>query len=143
MEKNSILILICLCVGMVNSCKTVNTYKAQDLNGKWSIVWVMDEPITLENMPFLEFNVAEKRVHGNVGCNMLSAGFEPDSKDVSSFQLIAPVTTMMACIHFDTETKIVQAINHVTHVKKGEMPSQVKLVDKEGNTLLVLEKIVS
>ena len=143
MKTNSILILICLCMGIASSCKTGSTFKAQDLNGKWTIISVTDEPVILENMPFLEFDVVEKRVHGNVGCNMLSAGFEPDPKNVSAFQLIAPITTMMACIHLDTETKIVLAINEVTHVKKGETSSQVKLVNKEGNTLLVLEKVES
>ena len=141
MNKNGILYLICLCLGFFwGSCKDGSAFKAQELNGKWTIVSVMDEPVTLEYMPFLEFNVPEKRVYGNVGCNTLSAGFEPDPKDMTAFRLIAPVTTMMACIHFDTETKIIQAINNMTHVKKGDTPNQVKLVDKEGNSLLVLER---
>ena len=141
MKTNSIWLLICLCMGIVSSCKTGNAFKAQDLNGKWTIVSVMDEPVTLEYMPFLEFNTTEKRVHGNVGCNTLSAGFEPDSKDMTAFKLMAPVTTMMACIHFDTETNIVQAINNITHVTKSEKPNQVKLADNKGNTLLVLERV--
>jgi hypothetical protein len=48
---------------------------------------------------------------------------------------------MMACIHFETETKVIQAINSVTHVQKGDKPNQVKLIDKEGNALLVIEKV--
>jgi len=91
-------------------------------------------------MPWLEFNIEAKRVHGYTGCNTLSAGFEPDSKDVSAFQMITPITTMMACIHFESESTILQAINNVTNAKKGETPGQVKLVDKDGNTLLVMEK---
>ena len=142
MNKNGILFLIGLCLGIFwGSCKGGSAFKVQDLNGKWAIVSVMDEPVTLEYRPFLEFSTAEKRVHGNVGCNTLSAGFEPDPKDMTAFQLISPITTMMACIHFDTETKIVHAINHITHVKKGETPNHAKLVDKEGNTLLLLERI--
>ena len=142
MNKIGILLLICFVMGFLGgTCQTGSAFKAQDLNGKWTIVSVLDEPVTLEHMPFLEFSTAEKRVHGNVGCNTLSAGFEPDLKDLTAFQLIAPITTMMACIHFDTETIIVQAINQVTNVKKGETQDQVKLTDKEGKTLLVLERV--
>ena len=141
MKKNVILLLTGIYMGIIwGSCNDGSSFKAQDLDGRWMIVSVMDEPVTLENRPFLEFSTAEKRLQGNVGCNMLSAGFEPDSKDMTAYKLIAPVTTMMACIHYDTESKIVQAINNVTHVKKGELPNQTKLTDKEGNILLVLER---
>jgi len=141
-KKNGILFLIGLCLGIFgSSCIDGNVFKAQDLNGKWTIVSVMDVPVTLENMPFLEFNTAEKRVNGNMGCNRMSAGFELDSDDVTAFQLISPVMTMMACIHFDTENKIAAAINNMTNVRKGEKPNQVKLVDNIGYTLLVLERI--
>jgi len=141
MKKIGILLLICLCMGNLGgSCKEGSAFNVQDLNGKWTIVSVNNEPVALQNMPFLEFNTAEKRVHGNVGCNVLNAGFEPDTKDMTAIKFTTPITTMMACIHLDTETKIVQAIHVVTNVKKGEQPNQLKFVDKEGNTMLVLEK---
>ena len=133
--------LIGLCMGFIwGSCEDGSAFKAQDLNGKWTIVSVMDEQVTLENMPFLEFNVTEKRLNGNIGCNNLTAGFVPDSEDATAFQVISPATTMMACIHFDTETKIAMAINNMTHVRKGEKANQVKLIDSLGYTLIVLEK---
>jgi heat shock protein HslJ len=141
MKKYGILLLICLWMGIVSSCKSVNVYKVQDLNGKWIIVSVNDEPVTLEKMPFLEFDMVEQRVHGNAGCNVLNAGFEPDSKDMTAIRFIAPITTMMACIHgMETEAKILQAFNDVTNVQKGEQSNRVKLVDKEGAAMLVLEK---
>ncbi|MDR0795775.1 MAG: META domain-containing protein [Tannerella sp.] len=141
MKKNSFLCLMSLCLVIFSSCQTVNTYKAQDLNGKWTIVSVMDETITLENMPFLEFNWAEKRVHGNVGCNMMTAGFEPDAKNVAAIKLVAPVVTMRACIYgMEIEANIIQAINKIAQVKHGATPNQVHLIDIEGKKLLVLEK---
>ena len=48
---------------------------------------------------------------------------------------------MMACINIGTEAKILQVISHITHVKKGETSNRIKFVDKNGNTMLVLEKI--
>ena len=40
----------------------------------------------------------------------------------------------------DTETKILQVITDITHVQNGDTSIQVKLVDKDGKILLVLEK---
>jgi len=141
MKTNRILLFICLCTGVFSACKSVSAYKTQDLNGKWTIVSVMDEPVALQNMPFLEFNTAEKRVHGNAGCNVLNAGFETDAMDVTAIKFTSPVTTMMACIQgMETEAKILQAINTVTNVQKGDNSNQVKLIDKAGNTLIVLNK---
>ena len=141
MKTNSILLFICLCMGILSSCKTLNKYNVQDLNGKWQIITVQGESLQLENMPFLEFNVADKKVHGNTGCNVLNSVYETDSKDVTAIKFVTPVTTMMACLNMDTENKVLQAINNVTHIKMGDASNQVKLVDEDGNTLLVLEKL--
>ncbi len=141
MKTKCIWIFMSFCVGIFSSCKSVSVFKVQDLSGKWTIVSVKDENVELQNMPFLEFDVAAKRVHGNAGCNMLNAGFETDAKDATAIKFIAPVTTMMACIQgMETEAKILQAINAVTNVQKGNNPNQVKLLDKAGNTLIGLNK---
>ena len=141
MKQNSFLFILCLWAGLCSSCQTGSTYKAQDLDGKWMIIAVKDEPVKLKLMPYLEFDVAENRVSGNMGCNNLSAGFFLDEKDASAFTLVSPAITTMACIFGDTEDKIVQAFNMVTGVKAGNTPKRVKLVDKDGKTCLVLEKM--
>jgi len=134
------ILLICLCVWGFISCKTLNTYKVEDLSGKWTIISVKDEPVQSLIIPFLEFDVAAKRVHGNTGCNTLSAAFESDAKDKSAIKLSAPITTMMACINMDTEAKILQVITDIAYIKKGETSNRIRLVDKNGNTMLLLEK---
>ena len=135
------LLLICLSVCVFNSCKTENTYKVEDLNGKWTIISVKDEPVQLEKMPFLEFDAVGKKVHGNTSCNTLNSAFETDANDKTAIRFVAPVTTMMACINgMETEAKIVQTLANISHVKKGATPNQIKMVDKNGNTMLLLEK---
>jgi len=140
MRTNFFLFLICLCVGMFSSCKTENAFKVEDLNGKWTIISVRDEPIEIEKMPFFEFDVTEKKVHGNTSCNILNSTFETDANDTGSIRFALPISTMMACINLDTEVKILQVIDKITHVTKGESPNRIKFVDKDGNTMLVLEK---
>ena len=140
MKKNSLLFLICLCAGIFNSCKTEGTFNVEDLNGQWTIISVKDEPIELENMPFFEFDMAEKKVHGYTGCNILNSNLETDDNDKTAIKFFAPISTMMACMNMDTETKILQVIGNITHVKKGETSNRIKFVDKNENTMLLLEK---
>ena len=135
------LLLIYFCAGIFNSCKTY-TYSVEDLNGRWTIIAVKDEPVQSAAItPFLEFDVAVKRVHGNTSCNVMNAPFESDAKDKTSIRFIAPVTTMMACINMETEAKILRVMTEIAHVRKGETSNRVKLVDKNGNTMLLLEKL--
>ena len=141
MRTNYFLLLICLCMGIFISCNSENTFKVDDLNGKWNIISVRDEPINLEKMPFFEFDVAEKKVHGNTSCNILNSTFETDANDTGAIKFAMPISTMMACINLDTEVKILQVISEITHVTKGETPNRINLVDKDGNIMLVLEKI--
>ena len=112
----------------------------EDLNGKWTIISVKEEPIELEKMPFLEFDVAEHRVHGNTSCNLLNSTFETDANDKAAIRFLAPISTMMACINMDTEAKILLVIGNITHVKKGDTSNRIRLVDKNGDAMLLLEK---
>ena len=140
MKTNYAILSICLCVWMFNSCKTENSYKVEDLAGQWTIIAVKDEPVQSPITPFLEFDISEKRVHGNTSCNMFNSAFETDAKDQTTIRFVTPVSTMMACINMDIEAKILQAIPDIAHVKKGETANRVKLVDKTGSTMLLLEK---
>lgn len=47
---------------------------------------------------------------------------------------------MMACPDMATEDAIMKAMGDVNAVKAGSSESEMLLVDKDGNTLLVLSK---
>lgn len=46
------------------------------LNGRWNVTAIYNEVVTdiaeNETAPFLEFNAAQKRIHGNGGCNIIN-----------------------------------------------------------------------
>jgi len=140
MKTNYFIQSICLSILLFNSCKTVNTYTVADLHGKWTIIAVKNEPVQSAITPFFEFDMSAKRVHGNTGCNTFSSAFETDAKDKTAIRFVAPVSTMMACINMDTESQILQIIPDIAYVKKSETPNRISLVDKSGNTLLLMEK---
>ena len=114
-------------VGMMFSCSDVKT-DVKKLEGKWNVVEVKGEKVLEEGLPQMDFNMAEKKLHGNTGC------------DVSSITIAPGATTMMACPNMDLETSVLQSMDQVRSVKAGKDENEMLLVDQDGNVLLVLER---
>lgn len=114
----------------------------EQLNGKWTIVEVKGETVPMsETSPFMEFDMAGKRLHGNAGCNVFNSTFELDAKNASALKFSPnAAATMMACPNMDLETKVFQSMSEVQAIKAGKNAQEMLLVDKEGNTLFVLRK---
>ena len=122
------------------SCSNSKT-NVQQLEGKWNITEVNGEAIsTQENAPFMEFNMAEKKIHGNAGCNIFNTSLETDANDISALKIAQGMSTMMACPNMETESKILQAMTTVRAVKAGTDANQMLLVDEAGKTVFVLSK---
>ena len=88
----------------------------------------------------MEFDMAQKKLHGNAGCNMFNTTVTLDDNNVSSITIAPGAATMMACPDMATEDAIMKAMGDVNDVKAGSSESEMLLVDKDGNTLLVLSK---
>lgn len=110
------------------------------LDGKWNIVEVDGQAIEKENMPFIEFNMADLTVHGNAGCNSFRSSIKPDAKNISSFSLAPAAATMKACLDMATEGKIFKTFDSIKSVKTDKDQNRLLLVDAEGKTLLVIAK---
>lgn len=122
------------------SCSNSKT-NVQQLEGKWNITEVNGEAIsTQENTPFMEFNMAEKKIHGNAGCNIFNTSLETDANDISALKIAQGMSTMMVCPDMETESKILQAMTTVRAVKAGTDANQMLLVDEAGKTVFVLSK---
>ena len=114
-------------VGMMFSCSDVKT----DVKG---------EKVLEEGLPQMDFNMAEKKLHGNTGCNLFNTTITLDPEDVSSITIAPGATTMMACPNMDLETSVLQSMDQVRSVKAGKDENEMLLVDQDGNVLLVLER---
>lgn len=110
------------------------------LEGDWSIAEVNGEavPDGLENQPFLSFNLQEKRIHGNAGCNTLNGDFQTDSKNSRSISFPGTATTMMACPNMELEGKILKALNEVSSF--DTLSEGIGLYDASSKLVLVLKK---
>ena len=126
-------------VGMMFSCSDIKT-DVKKLEGKWNVVEVKGEKVLEEGLPQMDFNMAEKKLHGNTGCNLFNTTITLDPEDVSSITIAPGATTMMACPNMDLETSVLQSMDQVRSVKAGKDENEMLLVDQDGNVLLVLER---
>lgn len=132
-------LMLPMVLGMMVSCSQAKT-DAKKLQGKWNVVEVKGEKILKEGMPYMEFDMAQNKLHGNGGCNIFNTSVTLDDKDVSSITIAPAAATMMACPDMSTEDAIFQALGDVKAVKAGQSADEMQLVDEDGNVLLVLSK---
>lgn len=126
-------------VGMMFACSDVKT-DAKKLEGKWKVVEVKGEKLVEEGLPQMNFNMAEKKLHGNTGCNLFNTTITLDPDDVSAITIAPGASTMMACPNMDVETLVLQSMEQVRSVKAGKDESEMLLVDQNGNVLMVLDR---
>ena len=112
-----------------------------DLEGRWKIVKAGGEPIPdgMENVPFLEFNTREGRLHGNAGCNVINGGYETDESNAAALSFPNVISTMMACPDMKVEQAVLQALNSVKSFGRlGD--GRVGFYDENGSLVLELVK---
>lgn len=129
-------LMLPMVLGMMISCSEAKT-DAKKLEGKWNVVEVKGEKILKEGLPYMEFDMAQNKLHGNAGCNMFNTTITLDANDVSSITIAPGAATMMACPDMATEDAIMKAMGDVKAVKAGNSESEMALVDQDGNVLLL------
>ena len=85
------------------------------LNAKWELESINSKPINKGNfklkIPVIEFNLAEKRVSGNAGCNSFSGPIEILGEKIKFGNLIS---TKMACQDMNFENEFFKGIANDT-----------------------------
>ena len=91
------------------------TTSTEVLQGSWNIISVDGKKIVSEEPTFLAFDLKEKRIHGNNGCNIING--ELIVGDDGSFRLDKVISTMRACMGENPERQIMEALNNTTSFK--------------------------
>lgn len=121
--------------------KRVGSVGISILKGEWKIKEVSGEviPEGMEKQPFIAFDVKQKTIHGNSGCNLMNGGFETSASNAKSISFPGVASTMMACPDMETEGKVLKALNEV---KSFDVLSGggIGLYDANGALVIVLEK---
>lgn len=114
-----------------------------DLAGKWTVESIGGQTVSqeipgLEELPFIEFDVTEGRVHGNSGVNILNSTFTQDGKSLK-FGMAA--STMMAGPEeaMQVERDFLEAFGNVSSAKVNGGDT-LELSDADGNVLMVLKR---
>ena len=121
--------------------KKESVSKLSDLEGKWIISEAAGEAIPdgMEKQPFIEFNIAEKRLHGNAGCNLTNGAFQVDDENPSAISFPQVISTMMACPDMEVEGRVLKALNSVQSFGKLA-GGGIGLYDADNNLVMVLVK---
>jgi heat shock protein HslJ len=136
--KKIIVFLSILSAIIISSCSSGKEEVDIRLHDIWALESIGGEKIisgdTLKNFPILEIYAAEKRVHGNTGCNTLNGSVNIDGDNIA-FEKIT--TTEIACPG-NLEQKFLAALSKVNKYKIEKMRLYLYKDEKE---LLVFQKI--
>lgn len=110
------------------------------LNGEWNIEKINGNPLgKSEKVPFIGFNVAEKRVFGSAGCNSMTGMLEQEEGISNSINLDKLALTMMMCADMEVEQQVLAALNTVKTF--NSLPDgKMGLYDANGNLVITLVK---
>ncbi|NDW11803.1 META domain-containing protein [Bacteroides sp. 214] len=112
------------------------------LNGKWLVVEASGEVIptgTDTNRPFIEFDVEKKSISGNAGCNGFNGRFVTNEQNAQAISFPAVAATMKACLDMTVERLVLNGLNEVASFDASNN-NRISFLDKEGKTVLVLER---
>ena len=92
-------------------------------------------------MPFIGFDVAQKRIYGNSGCNRMMGSFEADSLKPGTLKFGQIGSTRMMCPDMKTEQMVLGALDKVTSFQTvSDKPDVITLCNQDGQPLMTLER---
>ncbi len=109
------------------------------LNGAWHVTEIDGLPIDDDNMQ-LVFDIDERKVHGNTGCNILNGSLETDLETANTLSFQKIITTRMACPDASNETSLLVALEEVEYLKPIEK-NKVVLLNNRREIVLQLTRI--
>lgn len=127
---------------LIVSCNSgKNMLSLSALNGEWNITEVEGQKIAAGKLPFIGFDVAQKRIYGNSGCNRMMGTFEADSLKPGVLKFGQIGSTRMMCPDMKTEQLVLGVMDKVASYQTvSDKPEVIALCNQDGKPLLVLEK---
>ena len=115
-------------------------FSINDLNGEWIVSAIGNTQLgKTENTPFLAFDIEQKRVHGNAGCNVINGSFSQEEGKDNSLKFSQMISTMMACPDMETERQILEALSKVNSFSSSQ-DQTLALLDENGTEILTLTR---
>ena len=137
-------ILTFIIATMITACastKKQNTQTTpQDITGKWWITHIHGNPIgEVEERPFIQFNLTEGTVNGNLSSNL----FHGEMKiDIQKGTLAIPqvAATRRMCPNLETEQALSEAFPQIHHFTISENATEAHFFSADGQEVIHLQK---
>lgn len=120
---------------------TLMTLLRQDfdfLNGAWRVASIKGEQQDNPDV-VLVFDIAEQKIHGNTGCNVLNGHISIDMGERNSITLENIAVTRMMCPNIASETSLLVALEEVMYARPINA-NECELLDGEGHVVLTLAR---
>ena len=109
------------------------------LNGAWRVTAINGQPNSNEVVQFV-FDLPEKKIHGNAGCNIINGEITIDPDVTNSVQFSNIASTRMMCPDIATETAVLVALEE-TEKAFAKSDDTVTFVNHSGKPVLQLIRI--
>ncbi len=109
------------------------------LNGAWRVTAINGQPNSNEGVQFV-FDLPEKKIHGNAGCNIINGEISIDPDVTNSVQFSNIASTRMMCPDIATETAVLVALEE-TEKAFAKSDDTVTFVNHAGKPVLQLVRI--
>ena len=115
------------------------------LNGTWKITKINGNSNKLRHKNYeLALDIAELKLHGNVGCNIVNGSILLDTDKKNSIMFLDLISTKMTCPDGELETEILIALEKVENYSKKESNKQIIILyDKDGKEVIELTNTTS
>lgn len=110
------------------------------LNGHWEVLAVNGTSIDPEAPADIFFDIAERKIHGNTGCNYFNGEIYLDHRRSNAIDFSKMGVTRMACPYTSQETALLVALEETTTALSGGKDSAM-LLDGEGRELVILRRL--
>lgn len=109
------------------------------LNGDWQVTEINGEKFEDSDMRIF-FDVEERKVHGNTGCNSFNGEIFVDPQNKRTISLSNMAVTMRMCPNIEQQSKFLVALEQTTGAKVGGKDT-VYLTDAKGEHIMTLRAV--
>lgn len=119
-------------------CKNEN----ESFNGAWIVTSINGNSVDGNDMNLkLVFDIANKSIHGNVGCNTMNGTIVLKQEAPNKISFSNMITTRMACPDMSTELSLLSALESVAEVSFDDSNLFATLVNDAGTPVVTLRRL--
>ena len=115
---------------------TLNKSGLDFLNGNWLVTDINGEEFDNDEMTIF-FDVEERKVHGNTGCNSFNGEIFVDPQNKRTFSLTNMAVTMRMCPNISQQSKFLVALEQTTGARPDGR-GKVYLTNSDGEPIMTL-----